>query len=530
MPIIDALSLYPAGKLSQTQLELRQTAINDFPTFIRLVAPFEAMAHCHEDLCKWLQDTPGNRLVLWPRDHGKSRKMALYAVFLIVRDPKVCIMYASATTDKSVDAANHIKNILESPQLNKYFPGLAPIGSKNSTRETWKSGALIVEHPERKKAGVVDKTFLACSIGTTLTGKHCDYLFLDDIVTRENTVKGGEQARNNVSSWVAMATSLLSAEGIIVGVGTRYHPDDVYQSMIEGKYEEFDEHGEVISESQLYSVWQEPVERDGVFLWPRQKYGKEFRGFNAAIMAKKRAQYESNGEILQFFAQYYNEPNDSSLSPISRDQFKYYHKESVKYYNPGWALTDDDGADYPLYLVAAMDLAATANANSDYSVLAICGIDPRGNRYVLDIYRMRTDKQSELLGMIETAYRKWKFSKLRIEAVGGFKIVATNLISQLQNKGIRIPMETFHPGSHAKVQRMTEVLEPLYSSGAMYHFRGGNCEILEQELVQVNPSHDDCKDAVSMAVSTDFLVMPLAFARPKRPSNIRFHPKYGGVI
>lgn len=34
----------------------------------------------------------------------------------------------------------------------------------------------------------------------------------------------------------------------------------------------------------------------------------------------------------------------------------------------------------------------------------------------------------------------------------------------------------------------------------MWHYRGGNCELLEEELVQQRPPHDDIKDALASAV------------------------------
>ena len=72
------------------------------------------------------------------------------------------------------------------------------------------------------------------------------------------------------------------------------------------------------------------VEVDGEFLWPRQqrKDGKFF-GFTPQVLAKKKAVYEASGAITQFFAQYYNDPNDKSTAPIARDLFKYFKKEEL---------------------------------------------------------------------------------------------------------------------------------------------------------------------------------------------------------
>ena len=40
----------------------------------------------------------------------------------------------------------------------------------------------------------------------------------------------------------------------------------------------------------------------------------------------------------------------------------------------------------------------------------------------------------------------------------------------------------------------------------MWHYKGGNCQTLEEELVMSHPPHDDCKDALANAV--DLAVIP----------------------
>ena len=102
MSLIKARELYSEEGLSQEQLEIRVTALNSFEAFIRLVAPYQLIAHCHIAMCKWVQtNDKENRLLLWPRDHGKSRYSAFYAAWEIVRDPATTIIYASATAEKA---------------------------------------------------------------------------------------------------------------------------------------------------------------------------------------------------------------------------------------------------------------------------------------------------------------------------------------------------------------------------------------------------------------------------------------------
>ena len=327
MIYVQAEELYSKDTLNKAQCEIRAAALNNLEAFIRLVAPYQLIAHCHSVMCKWVQLNDGeNRLLLWPRDHGKSRYSAFYAAWEIVRDPATTIIYASATAEKAEEQLRFIKTILDSKTVRRYFPGLLHL--EEGRRESWNKTSIVVDHPHRKLEGVVDSTIMTCGLEKTITGKHCKRLILDDIVVPENNTETG---RRDVNNWAAQAASIMSAESSMLVVGTRYHPEDAYQIMMSMDFEDpiEDENGEVVLEEvKMFTVMQDDVEVEGEFLWPRQqrKDGKYF-GFNPRILARKKAVYEANNQITQFFAQYYNDPNDKSTAPISRDLFRYYKKE-----------------------------------------------------------------------------------------------------------------------------------------------------------------------------------------------------------
>lgn len=514
--------LYPKGNLSDQQLEVRDLALQDLEAFIRLVAPYQLLGHCHVDLCKWVRRHSGeNKLVLWPRDHGKSRFCAFYAAWQIVRDPSITIIYASATAEKAQEQLRFIKEILTSDVVYRYFPGL--INPDEGTRAAWNINSIIVDHPYRRREGVVDSTLMTCGLEKTIVGKHCKIFIWDDIVVPENNTEDG---RKKVNAWVSGAFSILSAESEVLCVGTRYHPADAYGMMIEMEYEvEYDKDGERLSEPvPMFITEQRDVEVDTQFLWPRQqrKDGAWF-GFNRNILNKKKAAYEGAGQITQFYAQYYNDPHDKTTAPISRDMFLYYDRKDLEYYDGQYHIDRE-----PLSIYAAIDLAATVADNADYTVVAVGGIDLRGNRYVLDISRYRTDRISPTKDEVKRLYHKYRFRKLRIEAVSGFKLVAQDLADALYDEGIRVPIDLYVPTKfEGKAARVNGILEPLYQTGSIYHFRGGDCQTLEDELCSNNPLHDDTKDAWAMCI--DLMNIPLAQRKKRKNNVILFHPRFGGL-
>ena len=523
MELIQTNSLYSEEGLTRDQLEIRITALNNLEAFIRLVAPYQLIAHCHSIMCKWAQDYQNeNRLLLWPRDHGKSRYSAFYAAWEIVRDPATTIIYASATAEKAEEQLRFIKTILESKVVKRYFPGL--IHPEEGRREAWNKTFIVVDHPHRKKEGVVDSTLMTCGLEKTITGKHCKQFLLDDIVVPENNTETG---RRDVNNWAAQAASIMSAESSMLVVGTRYHPLDAYQVMMDMNYDDptENEDGEiVVEEVKMFSVMQDDVEIDGEFLWPRQqrKDGKYF-GFNPKILARKKAVYEANNQITQFYAQYYNDPNDKSTAPISRDLFRYYKREELENIAGSWHITGK-----PCWLYAAVDMAASTKDRADYTVVIVGAIDDEANRYVVDIQRFKTQKSSPIFDAIKEAFIKYRFKKLRVEAVSGFRLVAQDLADRLAAEGVRIPIDLYiPPNTDGKFARVNGILEPLYQSGAIYHYKGGNCQVLEDELVSVNPLHDDTKD--SWAMACDVMVKPIPRRQQGSSNVLAFHNRFGGV-
>lgn len=520
---IDADKLYSKAGLNNKQLEIRRIALNSFEAFIRLAAPYQLLSHCHIYLTKWIQQNDeDNKLILWPRDHGKSRMAAFYSAWCVVRDPATTIIYTSATAEKAEEQLRFIKSILTSKIAFRYFPGL--INVEEGKRVAWNKTFIIVDHPLRDHEGVIDSTIMTCGMEKTITGKHCRKLILDDLVVKENNTEVG---RKEVNRWVADAASIMSADSAMLAIGTRYHPRDAYQIMIDMVAEIPEKKDNVISirKEEMFKVNIADVEVDGEFLWPQQqrKDGKRF-GFNPEILARKRAVYEASGEIVQFYAQYYNDPNDKSTAPISRELFKYYDKEHLEY---GIGLWTIEGR--PAYLFAAVDLATSLSDSSDYSVIIIGAIDDEKNRYVLDIARFRTNKISTVFNEIRDLYERFRFKKLRIEAVSGFKLVAEDLAERLYSEGVRIPVDFYIPSNReTKAVRINGILEPLYQSGAIYHYRGGNCQILEDELVSANPLNDDTKDA--WAMTCDLMVAPITRINKPKTNVLQFHRRFGGVL
>lgn len=470
--------------------EIRKLAESDLISFVKIVAPYNVKGVCHDELCKFLTnpDLKPYRLVLYPRGHRKSFYAAMYAAWRIVRDPSISIVYLSATSDLAESQLRTIKSTLDSPIVRKIWPEL--INVDEGKREKWTTTEICVDDPRRKAEGTRDSTVKAGGLTTNITGAHCDLIILDDMVVPKNNT---EEGRRQVIAQYSQLQSILNPGGGIIAVGTRYHPKDIYSTMQETMEEIYDDKGELLGKEPQWDILQRSVEENGEFLWnrSRRKDGKHY-GFDFRELARIKAGY---ADTSQFYAQYYNDPNDEGNALITADMFEYYNREHI-YTKAGVYYIKNR----PLNVYAAIDFAFSLAHRADSTSIVVVGIDSDGNRYVLDIDRFKTDRIQDYYNHIMALHNKYNLKKLRAEVTVAQQVIVTALKDKLAENSTRLVIEDYRPQTK-KEERMLAVLRPLYEDHKVFHYKGGNCEILEEELKQVKPAHDDVKNALADALS-----------------------------
>jgi phage terminase large subunit-like protein len=510
----------------------RIEAENSLERFIEVVAPYRVLGNVHRELCRWWTRPKAKKhqLTLLPRDHGKSAMVAFRVAWMIVKRPDIRILYISSTANLAEKQLKAIKDILTSDAVRMYWPEL--IEKDEGKREKWTNSEISVDHPKRKEEGVRDPTVFTGGLTTSLTGLHCDIAVLDDVVVQENAYIN--EGREKVKSQYSLLSSIEGAEAEEWAVGTRYHPDDLYASMLEMEEPIFDREGNIIRKEPVYEVFERKVENrgdgTGEFLWPRQQRadGRWF-GFDMQILATKKAKYLDQ---TQFRAQYYNDPNDTASALISRDKFKYYDKGGLRRDGRNWYFKNRR-----LNIIAAMDFAYSLKPTADYTCLAVAGVDGDGQYYVLEINRFKTIQIEDYFKAILQAYNRWGFRQIVLEC----SVAQEAIVEQLKNayinpNGLALSVIHVKPTRHdgTKEERMNAILVPRYSNSSVWHYKDGNCQVLEDELVLQHPPHDDVKNALAEAL--DKLVIP-SFARwggenrgdQGMSSGIVFNSRFGGI-
>lgn len=502
----------------EDKLLIRQAAEEDLETFVKLVAPNEMWGTVHSELFQWWQrqDAKENQLVLLPRDHKKSRAVAFRVAWWITKYPETTVLYVSATADLAEKQLGYIKNILTSDKYRFYWPDM--VNKEEAKRTKWTNDEICVDHGKRKEEGVRDPTVKAVGLTANTTGLHCNVAVLDDVVVPGNAYS--ETGREQVRSFYSQLSSIESTGAREWVVGTRYHPADLYKDLMDMQEILVDDEGEDV-EYPVYETFERVVEKDGEFLWPkmRRSDGKTF-GFDAKELARKKAKYL---DVTQFYAQYYNNPNNRENYLVDSNKFQYYNRENVSNVSGMWFVGDKT-----VNVFASMDFAFSTSNTSDYTVIMLVGIDEDNNYYVLEIDRFKTNKISVMYDHVEKLYRKWRFRKIRCEVVAAQKLIVQQFKEYMRGQSIVFAIDEYYPPRNMnKKERIAATLEPRYQNNRIWHYRGGNCQLLEEELLLENPEHDDIKDALAACVE---ICKPPLQARTqwKRSGNV-YHSKFGGV-
>lgn len=504
--------------------EIAARAEEDVNFFAVLVNPLRVYGNIHEEMGSFLT-RPGaklDQLVLLPRAHQKSHYIAVWCAWWITKYPDTTVLYCSATEDLAIAQLSAIKNIMTSDVYRRYWPTM--VHADDAKRDKWAMMDINVDHPKRKESGVRDFTVSARSVGGNTTGLHCDVLILDDVVAPNNAYT--EDGRRKVMASYAQFTSILNPGGFQKVVGTRYHGKDLYAMMMEMEQEIMDDDGQIIGQERTYDVLERSVEVDGQFLWPRtqQPKSKKWFGFDQKVLSKIRAKYFGSGERAQYYAQYYNNPDDPTKEIKLNEKFQYYDPKHLICDNGVWCMRGR-----PLSVFAAADLAYTTKDTSDYTAFAVIGVDEDGFIYILELEQFRTDQYSRYYATVDRLHRKWLFRHLRIEAnTGGANLIVKYIQDMARSSGLALAVEG-KPAKGEKTERTAAILEPRYEAMSIWHYKGGQITAYEEQMLMARPAHDDLRDAVAAAVE----ISKPAHKRHRdaaRSSTVTFHPRFGGRI
>jgi hypothetical protein len=131
----------------------------------------------HLTIAKWLienREKP-EKLLMAFRDGAKSWMICVWIAWCLYDDPTKTFAVISAVDTLATKNAGFIKEIIQSHPDTSHLVPLAD-------SDMWRRNCFNIARPP----GMLENSVQALSLGSSMTGQHCDHAFLDDTETPEN--------------------------------------------------------------------------------------------------------------------------------------------------------------------------------------------------------------------------------------------------------------------------------------------------------------------------------------------------------
>ncbi len=336
-----------AGQLDALRARLGREDL--FYLLTRLLGRNDLDDPWHFARCREVQAKPDGRLDLWAREHGKSSIITFgQTVRDILNDPETTVGIFSHTRPVAKDFLRQIKHEFEhNPLLKRLYPDVLWADPKKESPSWSLDKGITVRRRENPKEATVEAWGL---VDGQPTGKHFSLLLYDDVVTRES-VTTPEMIAKVTEAW-SLSLNLGSGEGRRRVIGTRYHYNDTYRTILDRK----------AAVPRIHPATDDGTETGRPAL------------LSPKALADKRAAMGAHVFGCQML-----------LNPRA-DKVAGFREQWLRFWTPG---RGPFGGAAHLNRYIVVDPAAGRGARGDYTVMLVVGLGPDGNRYLVDGVRDR---------------------------------------------------------------------------------------------------------------------------------------------
>lgn len=319
--------------------------------------------------------------ILAPRDHGKTFFWDFaYPIWQAFKGPGVGFIF-SATQPQAERILEDIKSEIESnPRLQWLVP---------ARKDKWSSTSIRLANGHR---------IYARGFGTKVRGAHPHWIVVDDSLNDE-TAYSEMMRRKQIDYFYNAISNMLRPDGQMVVIGTPFHAEDLYGDLEKNSAYEFRRY--------------QAVRSDGTALWPER--------YNEARLTAKKEEIGS----LRFAREFLCEPvfDDASLFP------GYLFKgDPVEQMTLTLGMPLDFWEKMGVQIFIGADFAMSSSVQADYTVIFVLGLDGFGNRWIVDIQRVKGLPYQEQLSLINTLGKKYQASLLYLESNQMQRIFGDELI------------------------------------------------------------------------------------------------------
>lgn len=408
-----------------------------------------------------------NSLVLAPRGHGKSKILQGIITWMIVNDPNKRVILVSDTDTKAQMFLRTIKSTIDnSPVLKEFYGKLQG--------DRWTDHAITIEGRNEIHT---EPSLLSVGAGSgSVTGMHCDELFIDDIVSFDSS--RGEMQRARIKDWyrTTLLPVLLSTGGISIA-GTRYHYSDFYDLII----------SELEYPTRIFSA----INEDGTALceWLvplNNKVSPSGKVLEKGLLSIKK----DLGSVI-FALQYSNDVSLLKEGNIFQNRYMQYY-DGI-FFEEGKVFVQRDNFRTEIKKIhIGGDLAISQQDSAAYSAFITVGMGEDHKLYVLDVVREKltfSGQKEAILKLVD----KWSPASTRLEAVA-YQVA---LVQELQALG-GLKIVPIYP-TRDKVSRANQITG-WFENSNIYFLKNSMVDLVDELLLFPDGTFKDQVDALVFAI------------------------------
>lgn len=438
-------------------------AQNDFLAFIAAVDPtYKFGAHLKRlgNLLMGVEIGSHDRIAvsMAPR-FGKSQMISIYyPAWYLGKHPDHKIIVASHTADLAVDMARKVRNLMQTEDYRRIFPGVS-IAADAKAAGKWNTN----------KGG----EYYATGVGGALAGRGGHLIIVDDPLSEQDIKSGNTDSLDTTYEWfrAGLRTRLMPGGKICI-LHTRWHQRDLIGRLIkDGALNDGGDQYEVFEFPAILSEHDQEAMKS---LWPEQWPLESLLRTKASMPA------------WQWNAQYQQNPTAQEAAIIKRDWINW------------WPHEDPPTCDF---IVQSWDTALTTKARSDYSVCQTWGVfnneEDADKPQVILLNRIKGKWEfPDLKQVAHEQFEYWQPDSVIIEA----KASGQPLIDEMRRSGIFV--QDFSPGKgQDKLARLNAVSD-MFASGCVWvPETKWATEVVEEWLAFPSSEHDDEVDTMTLALA-----------------------------
>jgi predicted phage terminase large subunit-like protein len=432
----------------------REKAQKSFMAFVHEMWPGFIHGRHHALMAKKFEEIAAGKLkrliINMPPRHTKSEFASnMLPAWYLGNYPNKKVIQSSNTADLAVGFGRKVRNLVDSEQYAKIFPGVALRADSKA------AGRWATNH---------NGDYFAIGVGGTVTGKGADLLIIDDPHSEQEArqAQSDSSVFDSVYEWYTSGPrQRLQPGGAIIIVMTRWSDKDLTGRVLKG-------------DSGDWEVIELPaIMPSGNPLWPEFWSLKELEALKEELPPFK------------WNAQYQQKPTGEEGAIVKRDWWKRWE------------------ADRPPpceFIIQSWDTAFTKSQRADYSACTTWGVfhlneDPSDiNIILLDAFKDKLEFP-DLKDTAKRMYDEWEPDACVIEA----KAAGTPLIFELRRMGVYVQDYTPSRGND-KFVRLNSITD-LFRSGKVWapETRWAD-EVIEEMARFPNAEHDDLVDSTVQAL------------------------------